>query len=266
MPETITYEVTDRIARITLNRPERINAISPQMREEISQAIDEAERDDAARVILFAGAGRGFCAGFDIASAGDSAQIRGVAADRDRLEEMVGHFLRIWDARLPVIAKVHGACLAGGSMLAVSCDVTIAAEDARVGTPQLPLGAGFLGPLWAWHVGPKKAKELIFPTGTVISGAEAARIGLFNTAVPAADLDAYVEEYVARVAKTPREILVLEKRAINRSQEIQGFREAFLQSAEIDALAHATDAVHQTKQRIQDEGLKSAMAAWANAD
>ncbi len=264
MPETITYERADRVAHIMLNRPERMNAISPLLQQELDHAFVEAETDDAVSVILLSGAGRGFCAGYDLAGSGDSAEIRGVSADRDRLERMIERFLRIWETRIPVIAKVHGACLAGGSMLAVSSDITIAAEDARVGTPQIPLGAGFLGPLWAWHVGPKKAKELIFPTGTVISGAEAARIGLFNVAVPATELDSYVEEYAQRVAKTPREILVLEKRAINRSQEIQGFREAFLLSAEYDALAHATDAVRQTKQRIQQEGLKSALAAWAS--
>ncbi len=266
MPNTILYDVHERIATITLNRPERLNALSPEMQREIDEALSEAERDEAVRVVVIAGAGRAFCAGYDIAGTGDSAQIRDVAADRIRLEKMLNRWLRIWDATLPVIAKVHGYCLAGGSQLAIMCDVTIAAEDARVGTPQLPLGAGFLSPIWAWHVGPKKAKELLLPTGTMISGSEAARIGLFNVAVAADQLDQYVAEYAQSVAKTPKAVLALEKLAINRSQEVQGFRQAVLQGAEIDALAHATDAVMETKQQIQEQGLKAALAAWQAAD
>ena len=148
------------------------------------------------------GAGRGFCAGYDVTS-GDMAA-RGVPADRLQLEAILRGWLEIWDLPLPVIAQVHGACLAGGTQLAAICDVTFVADDARVGTPQLPLGAGYVASFWAWFVGPKKAKEVFFETGAVISAAEAVSMGLFNRVVPAADLEGAVQAY-ARRRRSPAE-------------------------------------------------------------
>ena len=116
----------------------------------------------------------------------------GVPADRAAARGDRAGWLEIWDLPLPVIAQVHGVCLAGGTQLAAICDVTFVADDARIGTPQLPLGAGYVASFWAWFVGPKKAKEVFFPTGAVISAAEAVAMGLFNRVVPAAELDAEV--------------------------------------------------------------------------
>jgi enoyl-CoA hydratase len=161
-----------------------------------------------------------------------------------------------------VIAQVHGHCLAGGSQLATICDITFVAEDAVVGAPQLPLGAGFVAPFWAWHVGAKKAKELFFPVGSLISGKEAVELGLFNQALPADALEEHVTAYARRVAKTPKEILALQKQAINRTQEIMGFRQAMEQGVEVDALAHFTEPVLEMNRRIRETGLKAALSAW----
>ena len=114
-------------------------------------------------------------------------------ADRAQLEAILRGWLEIWDLPLPVIAQVHGVCLAGGTQLAAICDVTFVADDARIGTPQLPLGAGYVASFWAWFVGPKKAKEVFFETGAVISAADAVAMGLFNRVVPAADLEEEVQ-------------------------------------------------------------------------
>lgn len=265
MAETILYEVARRIATITLNRPEKLNAISRQLQAELLEAIEEAERDDAVRVVVLRGAGRSFCAGYDLAGSGDgvgASQSPSISADRDGLIQFINGWLRIWDARVPVIAQVHGHCIAGGSQLAVICDVTITAEEARIGAPALPLGAGFVSCFWAWQVGAKKAKELFFPVGSNISGAEAARLGLFNFAVPQAELEDRVREFAASVAKTPKEILVLQKHAMNRTEEIKGFRQAMLQGAEYDAIAHFTEPVLAMNQSIRDLGLRGAIAAW----
>ena len=262
MSENVRYDTQGAIATITLNRPERLNALSPAMQEEIVAAVGEAERDDAVRVAIIQGAGRAFSAGYDISAGGDASGVRDVTADRDRLEEVLRRWLQIWDARIPVIAKVHGYCLAGGTQLATICDVTIAAEDTRVGSAQLPLGAGFVATFWAWWIGPKKAKELLLPTGELISGAEAAAIGLFNRAVPADDLDEIVSAYAARMARTPKDLLALQKQAINRTQDAQGFREALFQGAEVDAIAHTAPSVLKMKQRIAEHGLKAALAEW----
>jgi enoyl-CoA hydratase len=267
MAETILYEQDGRVAVITLNRPERLNSISAQLQRELIEALETAERDDAVHVVVIRGAGRAFSAGYDLVGSGQGHAVGGtqsssISRDRDGLERFLKGWFRIWDLRMPVIAQVHGHCLAGGSQLATICDVTIVAEDAVVGAPQLPLGAGFVSPFWAWQVGGKKAKELFFPVGSLISGKEAVELGLFNQAVPADQLEEYVMSYARRVAKTPKEILALQKQAINRTQEIMGFREAMTQGVEVDALAHFTEPVLAMNRRIREVGLKAALAEW----
>jgi enoyl-CoA hydratase len=260
MADTITYEVEGRVATVTLNRPEKLNAITVQLQDELLAALSEAEADPGVHVAVVAGAGRGFCAGYDIG--GGNAITGGVPGDRDWLERMMRGWLRIWDLRLAVIAKVHGVCLAGGTQLATICDITYAAENTMVGTPQLPLGAGYVSAHWALLIGPKKAKEIFFPTGSTITGKEATDLGLFNHAVPADQLDEVVAAYAARVARTPKDIIALQKQSINATQEQAGFRQALLQSVEIDAIAHTAPAVKEVNRFIAQRGLREALRAF----
>ena len=264
MTEMIQYEVDGRVATVTLNRPEKINAITPGLQRELLVALRRAADDQDVRVAVLRGAGRGFYAGYDVTSGEMAAS--GVPADRLQLEAIVRGWLEIWDLPLPVIAQVHGACLAGGTQLAAICDVTIVADDAHVGTPQLPLGAGYVGSFWAWFVGPKKAKEIFFETGATIDAAEAVAIGLFNRVVPAAELDETVQAYARAVARQPKDLLALQKLAINRTQEAQGFRQALLQGAEIDAIAHASPAVRTVNKHIAEHGLRESLAAFRRGD
>ena len=264
MDETILYEADERVATVTLNRPEKLNAITPTLQRELLAALRRAADDDDVRVAVVRGAGRGFCAGYDVTSGEMVA--RGVPADRQQLEAVLRGWLEIWDLPLPVIAQVHGVCLAGGTQLAAICDVTIAADDARVGTPQLPLGAGYVASFWAWFVGPKKAKEVFFETGATVSAAEAVAMGLFNRVVPAAELDQHVSDYARAVARQPKDLLALQKLAINRTQEAQGFRQALLQGAEVDAIAHASPAVRTVNRHIGEFGLKESLAAFRRGD
>ena len=267
MPDTILYEVDGRIATVTLNRPERLNAISPQMIHELIEALEEAERDERVHVAVVQGAGRAFSVGYDIATGGESDRMTSVAQDRDRLEDIVRHWLRITELRLPVIAKVHGYCIAGASQLASICDVTIAAEDTKVGWgAQLPLGAGYITTFWSWFVGPKKAKELAFTVGELITGREAAELGLFNRAVPAAQLDDAVRDYARKAAKTPKDVLALQKVAVTRSQEMQGFRQALMFGAEINAIGHDAPSVVAMRGRIKSQGLRAAIESWKAED
>ena len=261
MSETIIVEQVGRVAQITLNRPEKLNAISRQLQRELIDALVEAERNDSVHIAVLAGAGRAFSAGYDLTGGSGVAaeQASAISRDRDGLEELNRNWLRIWDLRLPVVAKVHGHCLAGGTQLATICDVAFAAEDARVGAPQLPLGAGFVASFWAWQVGARRAKEFFFPVGSMISGREAAEIGLFNRALPADQLDQFVDDYVNLAAKTPKEILVLQKKAINRTQEVQGFREALMGGVEIDAIAHFTAPVLEMNQSLKERGLRATL-------
>ncbi|MGF1597924.1 MAG: enoyl-CoA hydratase-related protein [Acidimicrobiales bacterium] len=260
MYDTVVYETEGRVATVTLNRPEKLNAISPQLQTELIAALEEAESDPGIHVAVVEGAGRAFCTGYDISAGGTGGG--GVTGDRDGLERIMRGWLRIWDLRLAVVAKVHGYCLAGGTQLATICDVTFVADDCRVGTPQLPLGAGYVASAWTWLVGPKKAKEMFFPTGEMITGTEAVEWGLFNRAVPADQLDDAVAAYVDRVARTPKEIIALQKQSVNRIQEIQGFREALLQAVEVDAIAHASNPVKAINHHIRENGLRDALRAF----
>jgi len=260
VPGTVRYEIEGRIATVTLDRPEKLNAITTELQDDLLAALREAEADPAVHVAVVAGAGRGFCAGYDVA--GGNAISGGVTGDRDWLERTMRGWLAIWDLGLPVVAKVHGVCLAGGTQLAALCDVSFVADDARIGTPQLPLGAGYVSAVWTWFVGPKKAKEIFLPTGTVITAAEAVEWGLFNRVVPGDRLDEEVDAYTRAVARTPKDILGLQKRSINRTQEIKGFREALLQGVEIDAIAHRSPAVRQVNRYIAERGLREALRAF----
>lgn len=258
--ETIDVETDGRVATVTLQRPEKLNAISTELQTELLDALETLADDPGIHAAIVTGAGRAFSAGYDVT--GGSTGGGGVPGDRAGLERIMRNWLRIWDLPIPVIAKVRGYCLAGGTQLAAICDVTFTAAEAKVGTPQLPLGAGYVGSIWTWLVGPKKAKEMFFPTGEMISGTEAAEWGLFNRAVPDAELDAFVDNYARKVARTPREILALQKLSANRIQEIQGFREALMQSVEVDAIAHAGPSVKAINRHIRDNGLKDALRAF----
>jgi len=260
MAETVEYQVDGRVATVTLNRPEKLNAITSQLQDELLEALRDAERDPAVHVAVVRGAGRGFSAGYDVT--GGNTIGGGVTGDRDWLERTLVGWLAIWDLGLPVIAKVHGVCLAGGTQLAAICDIGFVSDDCKVGTPQLPLGAGYVSAFWTWFVGPKKAKEIFFPTGTIITGREATDMGLFNRCVPAGELDDTVAAYAARVARTPKDILGLQKKSINRTQELAGFRQAMLQGAELDAIAHVSPSVRAVNRFIAERGLGEALRAF----
>lgn len=264
----VRYEVAGRIATLTIDRQDRLNAISPALDDELLALLDRAEADEGVHAVVIAGAGRSFSAGADTKR--DEASGHPVPTstvdDRAGRELNLQRYFRIWDSPLPVITKVHGYCLGRAVQLAAVCDITFVAEDARVGAPQLPLGAGFNSVYWAWLIGPKKAKELFFNTGSIISGTEAVRIGLFNRAFPADELDEAVEEYAQRLARTPRDILTLQKRAINRTQDLRGFREAMLQSVDVNVTAHHSDAVHEMNRRITRDGLRATIEAFQRGE
>lgn len=261
---TVLTEQVGRVAYVTLNRPEKLNAISVQLQDDLLAALDAAAADPTVHVAVVRGAGRAFCAGYDLAGDGPGSAV--VPEDRALLERIVRGWLRIWDLPIPVIAQVHGACLAGGTQLASICDVTFASDDARVGTAQLPLGAGYVAAFWTWHVGPKKAKEIFLRKGTIVGAAEAVAMGLFNRVLPAEELDAFVATYAAEVARTPKDLLALEKLAINRAHEAGGSRDGLLQAAEIDAIAHTSPAVREVNRFIRDRGLREALRAFQTGE
>jgi enoyl-CoA hydratase/carnithine racemase len=210
----IRYEVTNGIATITLHRPERRNAITEWMLEELLSAADAAQSDDAARVVVLTGAGdKAFCSGADLSPPGEAGLL---AAHEKR-----GLLARVFDAfsglSKPTVARINGHALAGGLGLALMCDLAIAAEGAELGTPEVHRGLMpyMVLALLARHVGPKRALEMIL-LGERLAATEAAHLGLINRAVPAEALDAAVSDVCARLAAKSPAILGLGKRAYYR--------------------------------------------------
>jgi enoyl-CoA hydratase len=263
--ETVRYETAERIATITLNRPEKLNALSRQLQEDLVAALEAAEADREVRVIVLRGEGRAFCAGYDLSGGLDPAAAAGpmsAVSDAAGLEDTLRRLLVIWDLKKPVIAQVHGFCLAGGTQLALICDLTIAADDAVFGIPQLPVGIGFVLPFWTWLIGPKRAREVFYRIGSRVSAREALEWGMVSKVVPAAGLATAVRETALAIAETPPEILLLAKRAINEIQEVQGFRESLRYGVAVDALSHQSHAVRAVNRTIKEEGLQAALRRW----
>jgi enoyl-CoA hydratase len=263
--ETVLYEKADRVATITLNRPEKLNALSPALQADLVAALRAAEADREVRVVVLEGAGRAFCAGYDLSGGLDGLTTGGppsAVADASQLGDILQRLLVVWDLKKPVIAQVHGFCLAGGTQLALVCDLTIAAEDATFGIPQLPVGIGFVLPFWTWLIGPKRARDVFYRIGSRITARQAYEWGMLTAVVPAAELEATVRRAAAEIAETPPEILLLAKRAINETQEVQGFRESLRYGVEIDALSHQSDAVRAVNRAIKEEGLRAALQRW----
>lgn len=263
--ENVLYETRDRIATLTLNRPEKLNALNLALQLDIVAALKEAEADPDVRVIVIKGEGRAFCAGYDLSGGSEGVVSAGrlsAVDDAAQLDDILRRLLVIWDLKKPVIAQVHGMCLAGGTQLALICDLTIAAEDATFGIPQLPVGIGFVLPFWTWLIGPKRARQIFYRIGSKITAQQALEWGMITSVVPAGELSAKVRETALEIADTPPEILLLAKRAINETQDIQGFRESLRHGVETDALSHQSNAVRAVNKLIREEGLRTALQRW----
>ena len=266
MFEYIKLEMEDPLAWIILNRPEKLNAMNTQLMDEIDQALDQLETNDRIKVIIVKGEGKAFSVGYDL-DPSDYIRKKPLPIDKDRkrLQRNIERWFRIWEYPKPVIAQVHGYCIAGGSQLALLCDMTIVSEDATFGVPSLPVGAGYIAPFWYWFIGPKKAKEAAFRPGSKISGIEAVEMGLANYAFSHRDLEDKTKEIALDIAKVPSDFLLIEKLAINRVMEIQGFKTSLLNSAEWDTLSHASEGVKYWTEKIRECGLKETIELYQNS-
>jgi enoyl-CoA hydratase len=272
--DTLLFKIADRVARITLNRPEKRNALSDAMLTELEQALLEADDRRDVSVIVIDGAGRDFCSGYDLAGAyagvaGEAAaydaadyrsQRSGFDDDCWALERTLEQRMRIFDLHKPVIAKIHGNCLAGGTDIAFLCDMVVAADDTRIGFPATRANGTPPTQFWLSHIGPQWSKRLMF-TGDCLTGEDAARLGLVMDAVPAADLEAEVAELARRVALTDVDLLSAHKRVINLGMELMHARTLQRLTAEMDARAHLSAGPRrsQFKQDMGAAGLKQAL-------
>jgi enoyl-CoA hydratase len=261
--ETILYEPGDGIARITLNRPEKLNAISWQMQEELQQALWQADRDPAVHVVTLRGAGRSFSAGYDISpppGAGATHAAFGHTMERDVwfLEQATRMRMTLWEMHKPVIAGIHGHCLAGGTDVALLCDIVIAADDAKIGYPPVRALGSPVNHMWTYLVGPQWAKRLLL-TGDTISGAEAERIGLVLKAVPFEQLDAELDDLAGRMALIDVDLLAANKRIVNMALELMGAQTMQRMATERDAIARQAPVVTEFYAMAKEKGLKAAL-------
>lgn len=263
--QTIRLERSEAVAVLTLARPERLNAIDKRMLGELQHALDAVERDDALRVLVVKGAGGNFSSGFDLKEQMET-RPSGSAAWREILDRDFSAVTRFWHLKKPTIAAVQGYCLAGGCELAMSCDVTIAAEDAMFGEPELKFGAGIVVMMLPWLVGPKRAKEIILSGADRISAPEAARIGLINRVVPSDQVESAAMALGRHIAVIDPGLVQETKQAINRCFEIMGLTEALNAALDIDFAIESkgSDDKRQFMEIARKDGLRKAIA-WRDA-
>lgn len=249
---------------LTLNRPEKLNAINAEMVAALREAFRRVAADDEVKVVVVAGAGRAFSAGYDIAEEVDS-ELEGADRWHRVLDEDVNFTLELWSLPKPTIAAVRGWCLAGACEVAMACDLVVASDDARFGEPEIRYGSGPVTLLMPFVLGQKKTNELLF-TGDTIDAAEAERAGLVNRVVPEADLTAAVDELVRKIAPTPLPVLRLTKLALVRAYEAMGLRAAVNSNVDLSAILNAADTPEQREfdRIVAADGLKAALA-WRDA-
>jgi enoyl-CoA hydratase len=264
---TLRYDRDDRIARITLDRPERLNAISEAMPGEIAAAVAEANRDDRVHVIVLAGAGRAFCSGYDLKIFAETKGGSSVIQERMPWDPMQDYaimsrytadFMSLWRSLKPVICKVQGYAVAGGSDIALCCDLVVMAEDAMIGYPPARVWGCPTTAMWVYRVGAERAKRMLL-TGDLVSGAEAAQMGLVGEAVPAERLDARIEELAMRMAGVPKNQLMMQKLMINQALDNMGLAGTQTIATLLDGIARHSPEGMAFKRRAETAGFKQAV-------
>jgi len=261
-----------RIARITLNRPERLNAISEAMPHEIRAAVSWAESNDDVHVIVLDGAGRSFCAGYDLQDFGSGRTEHPCQQERQPWDPMADYaamkgytedFMSLWRCRKPTIAKVHGHAVAGGSDIALCCDLLVMAEDATIGYMPTRVWGCPTTAMWTQRLGPARAKQMMF-TGDVISGRQAAEWGLANRAVPADRLEAAALELAERIAGVPSSHLAMHKLVVNQAMLTMGLEQTQMVATLFDGVARHGPEGLWFRREAQVHGFKSAVA-WRDS-
>jgi enoyl-CoA hydratase len=241
--------------RLTLNRPAKLNAISAELRDALTEAIADAGADDAVRVIVIAGAGRAFCSGYDLSEAAPP-----TAWDwRDVLAKDVAATLAVWSCPKPVIAQVHGYALAGGLELAMACDLIVAAEGAQLGEPEIRFGSAPVTLLMPFIIGQKRTRELLL-TGDLIDAVEAERIGLVNRVVPIERLGQEVDALAGKLARVPPDVMAPTKLMLNRAMDAAGFAAAVELGLDLQSFVNMSTTAREFDAIVRSDGLKAALA------
>ncbi len=272
MPQFSTLQIEPdaqhpRIARLLLNRPARLNAINNETPREIRQAVEWAQDNDAIHVIVVEGAGKGFCGGYDLAETAEQNIEHPCQQESAPWDPMVDYafmkrntedFMSLWRCAKPTIAKVHGAAVAGGSDIALCCDLLVMASDARIGYMPTRVWGCPTTAMWTHRLGPARAKQLMF-TGDVITGAQAAEWGLANLAVDAAELDAATLRLAARIAGVPRAHLAMHKMVVNQFMLSSGLEQMQQLATVFDGITRHNPEGLWFRRYAQAEGFKAAV-------
>jgi enoyl-CoA hydratase len=267
--ETILYQADGPIATITLNRPDELNTIVPPMPDEIEAAVTAAVRDETVRVIVLRGAGRSFCGGFDFGDGfhhwdqylntnGQWDPGRDFMFATAQALAPTQKFMSLWRSPKPVIAQVHGWCVGGGSDYALCCDLVIASDDARIGTPYSRMWGAYLSGMWIYRLGLTKAKEYAL-TGKPLSGKEAAAVGLINQAVPFDQLEATVRRTAAQLASIPLSQLAAMKLVVNHAFENMGIASTQVLGPILDGLMRNTPDAQRFIELAEQQGVRAAV-------
>lgn len=269
---SIRYEVADRVATITLNRPERLNAIDEHMPREIRQAVERAEEDDRVHVVVVTGAGRAFCSGYDLgtfAQRSDAPYSQEMPwdpmVDYRMMSRNTEDFMSLWRSSKPTVAKVRGYAVAGGSDIALCCDLVVMAADAKIGYPPARVWGCPTTAMWVYRVGAEQAKRMLL-TGDLIDGVEARRIGLVVDAVPDDRLDETVEALVDRIRGIPRNQLAMQKLMVNQAFENMGLATTQLVATLFDGIARHSPEGVWFKRRAEEVGWARAVAERDSGD
>jgi enoyl-CoA hydratase len=282
--ETLTYESGDRVARITLNRPQRGNGITARMPVELAECVERANLDPGVHAIALAGNGTGFCGGYDLvasaegemgglggdAPAGSPLDPAVIAAnhvpntnwdpvtDYQFISRCARGFMSLFHSEKPVLCKVHGYCVAGGTDMALCSDLLVIADDAKIGYPPARVWGSPTTAMWASRLGAMRAKRLLL-TGDSLTGAEAAEWGLATEAAPAAELDERFERLLGRVARMPVNQLVMMKLLVNQSVHAEGLTQAQVLGTFFDGITRHTEEGHAFVRRAAEAGFREAV-------
>ena len=270
---TVLYESSGRVATITLSRPERFNAINETMPEEIASAFDYASKDDSVHVVVLTGAGRGFCGGYDLKefaeNTGDNPGVQEMPwdpmIDYNFMSRCTQNFMSIWRCNKPVIGKVNGDAVAGGSDIALCCDIIIMNEKARIGYPPSRVWGCPTTAMWIYRLGLEKAKFMLF-TGDLVSGKKAEEMGLVFQSAPLKELDDVVLRLTERIIGVPKNQLMMMKMMVNQAYEKMGLTSTQTIATLFDGMARHSPEGVWFKKRAEKVGFKQAVAERDSGD
>ena len=266
MSEIVKYEKKDRIAYITLNRPERYNAINDIMPSALEKRVQEANEDPQIHVIILQGNGKAFCSGYDLKEyaekprpqIGSQEMPSDPTIDYKMMKKNTEQFMSLWRSYKPVICKIHGFAVAGGSDIALCCDIVIMADDAKIGYPPARLWGCPTTMMWVYRLGAEKAKRMLL-TGDLIDGKEAEKIGLIYKSCPAEELGQEVQKLADRMAGIPQNQLMMQKMVINQAYNQMGLENTQMLATLFDGITRHSPEGMAFKSRCEDVGFKQAV-------